>query len=198
MFEFEKIKIYHYMAWKNRGLFLQKIEVFFLKKLEVFFFANRPLQGFNPLTKVYWKIRGDHKPKPKWPYQPKVVKHSSAKSRVMASFSENSCRNRRGRVSGGPCSKISRTRASKPTERKRSRERTRVTERHSLPLRRSFMLWPEDSLWPTHTCDFAIVGTLSPKEKHQKSCKMRAWSHHVNKILGSKSWKHTMQIMQSK
>ena len=57
MFEFEKIKIYHYMAWKNRGLFLQKIEVFFLKKIEVFFFANRPLQGFNPLTKVYWKIR---------------------------------------------------------------------------------------------------------------------------------------------
>ena len=56
MFEFEKIKIYHYMAWKNRGLFLQKIEVFFLKKIEVFFFANRPLQGFNPLTKVYWKI----------------------------------------------------------------------------------------------------------------------------------------------
>ena len=57
MFEFEKIRIYHYMAWKNRGLFLQKIEVFFLKKIEVFFFANRPLQGFNPLTKVYWKIR---------------------------------------------------------------------------------------------------------------------------------------------
>ena len=59
MFEFEKIKIYHYMAWKNRGLFLQKIEVFFLKKIEVFFLANRPLQGFNPLTKVYWKIRAN-------------------------------------------------------------------------------------------------------------------------------------------
>ena len=29
-----------------------------MKKIEVFFFANRPLQGFNPLTKVYWKIRG--------------------------------------------------------------------------------------------------------------------------------------------
>ncbi len=57
MFEFEQIKIYHYMAWKNRGLFFQKIEVFFLKQIEVFFFANRPLQGFNPLTKVYWKIR---------------------------------------------------------------------------------------------------------------------------------------------
>ena len=28
-----------------------------MKKIEVFFFANRPLQGFNPLTKVYWKIR---------------------------------------------------------------------------------------------------------------------------------------------
>ena len=57
MIDFEKIKIYHYMAWKNRGLFLQKIKVFFLKKIEVFFFANRPLQRFNPLTKVYWKIR---------------------------------------------------------------------------------------------------------------------------------------------
>ena len=56
MFEFEKFKIYHYIAWKNRGLFFQKIEVF-LKKIEVFFFANRPLQGFNPSTKVYWKIR---------------------------------------------------------------------------------------------------------------------------------------------
>ena len=30
MIDFEKIKIYHYMAWKNKGLFLQKIEVFFL------------------------------------------------------------------------------------------------------------------------------------------------------------------------
>ena len=57
MIDFEKIKIYHYMAWKNRGLFLQKIKVFFLKKIEVFFFANRPLQRFNPLTKVYWKIK---------------------------------------------------------------------------------------------------------------------------------------------
>ena len=28
-----------------------------MKKIEVFFFANRPLQRFNPLTKVYWKIR---------------------------------------------------------------------------------------------------------------------------------------------
>ena len=59
MIDFEKIKIYHYMAWKNRGLFLQKIKVFFLKKIEVFFFANRPLQRFNPLTKVYWKIRAE-------------------------------------------------------------------------------------------------------------------------------------------
>ena len=30
-----------------------------MKKIEVFFFANRPLQRFNPLTKVYWKIRDD-------------------------------------------------------------------------------------------------------------------------------------------
>ena len=30
-----------------------------MKKIEVFFFANRPLQGFNPLTKVYWKIRAN-------------------------------------------------------------------------------------------------------------------------------------------
>ena len=64
MIDFEKIKIYHYMAWKNRGLFLQKIKVFFLKKIEVFFFANRPLQRFNPLTKVYWKIRGSRLSEP--------------------------------------------------------------------------------------------------------------------------------------
>ena len=47
----------HYIQLENRGLFLQKIKVFFLKKIEVFFFANRPLQGFNPSTRVYWKIR---------------------------------------------------------------------------------------------------------------------------------------------
>ena len=45
MFDFEKIKIYHYMAWKNRGLFLQKIKVFFLKKIEVFFLPIDPYKG---------------------------------------------------------------------------------------------------------------------------------------------------------
>ena len=58
MFEFLKnSRFIHYIQLKNRGLFRQKIKVFFLKKIKVFFFANRPLQGFNPSTRVYWKIR---------------------------------------------------------------------------------------------------------------------------------------------
>ena len=45
-------------------IWLKKIEVFFQKNRGLFleknrglFFVNRPLQGFNPLTRVYWKIR---------------------------------------------------------------------------------------------------------------------------------------------
>ena len=61
MFEFLKnSRFIHYIQLENRGLFRQKIKVFFLKKIKVFFFANRPLQGFNPSTRVYWKIRELH------------------------------------------------------------------------------------------------------------------------------------------